>query len=301
MVFVELNGRLGNFLFQIATAASLAKKNNCKFAVICHDRYELPGNQSIYQYFKQFQDSIFKEISVCDSLPSDIYYFRQEEACYKSIKYRENIYLHGTFQSEKFFCDNYTRRLFQIPSSIEYTLNQRYKCILEQGATSIHVRRGDYLKRPHEYNIASMSFFNKAINMIGKDTNFIVISDDLKWCKKKFKGNNYYFVNNSILEDLYLQSLCTNNIISNSTFSWWGAWLNQNPNKIVISPKPWYGKSNKSIDTSDLIPNNWLQVNNKMSLSFTVLSQIHILFKYLENTYYSIINVLKVIRYRSNQ
>ncbi len=102
---------------------------------------------------------------------------------------------------------------------------------------------------------------------IGQETRFLIISDDINWCKKNFKGSNYFFTdNNTALEDLYLQSLCTNNIISNSTFSWWGAWLNENPVKIVIVPKPWYGKEFLHIRTDDLIPEAWIQLDNSMSL-----------------------------------
>jgi hypothetical protein len=271
MVYVELNGRFGNYLFQIATAASLAYKNDSKFAVVCHEKYLLPDNSTIYEYIQQFNNSIFKNIKVLKSIPNDCTFFMEKDALYNPIKYTDNIYLHGTFQSEKYFDQNIVRSLFQIPMELKSSLLQKYGHVISKDVTSIHVRRGDYLKRPHEYNVTSMNYFKKAIRRIGKDTPFLIISDDIQWCKQHFMGANFFFAdNNSALEDLYLQSLCKNNIISNSSFSWWGAWLNQNPNKVVISPKPWYGKSLSYIRTDDLIPPGWIQLENRMLLKMRI-------------------------------
>jgi len=116
-----------------------------------------------------------------------------------------------------------------------------------------------------------MGFFKKAINYVGKDNLFLIISDDITWCKKHFNGINFHFTDNKTpTEDIYLQTLCTNNIISNSTFSWWGAWLNDSPNKIVIVPTPWFSKQLSFNDTNDLIPKNWVQIKNKMPLKMTI-------------------------------
>lgn len=269
MIYVELNGRIGNHLFLIATAATLAKNNNSEFAVVCHERYLLaePDNCTIYEYIQQFKNNIFKNIEVLNKSPEECVFFVQESAQFKPIPYKNNIYLRGTFQSEKYFDKELTKNIFMIPSDLKITLQQRYGHVISMGVTSINVRRGDYLKLPHEYNITSMRFFKKAITHIGKDTCFLIISDDIMWCKKHFKGPNIFFANNnSPLEDLYLQSLCKNNIISNSSFSWWGAWLNENPNKIVIAPKPWYSYTLSHIHTDDLIPQEWVQIENCMTL-----------------------------------
>lgn len=271
MVYVELNGRFGNYLFQIATAASLAYKNGSEFAVVCHEKYLLPDNSTIFEYVQQFRENIFKNISFLTSIPGNCIFFYQEDAFYCPIKYTDRIYLHGTFQSEKYFDRQIVHKLFQIPEDIKHNLLQRYGPILSGNVTSIHIRRGDYLKSPHKYNVASMHYFNKAIREIGKDSLYLIISDDILWCKKHFIGTNFYFADkNSVLEDLYLQSLCSNNIISNSSFSWWGAWLNPNSDKIVIAPKPWYGKSFANIRIDDLIPKSWKQIKNHMNLNLRI-------------------------------
>jgi Glycosyl transferase family 11 len=299
MIYIELNGRIGNHLFQIATAATLAKRNNSKFAVVCHEKYLLaePDNCIIYEYIQQFKNNIFKNIIILTKVPNDCQYFNQEGGLFKPIQYYNNIYLRGTFQSEKYFDQELTRKLFQIPLDLRDSLQQRYGHILVKGVTSINVRRGDYLRRPHEYNIPSMRFFKKAINFVGKDTYFIIISDDIKWCKKKFRGVNYFFADdNTPLEDLYLQSLCKNNIISNSTFSWWGAWLNENPTKIVIVPKPWYGKALSHIPTDDLIPEVWLKIENYMPLIMRIRVYKTSIKDFLRPLYYLFLEKLHYFR-----
>lgn len=274
MVYIELNGRLGNHLFQIATAASLAKKNNCEYAVVCHDKYLLsaPDNCTIYEYIQQFKSDFFKNVTILNQIPEECNVFNQKSFLFEPIQYVDNIYLSGTFQSEKFFDAEIVRKQFQIPAELKASLQNKYGNLLLNGITSINVRRGDYLNRPHEYNITSMAFFKKAIDFVGKNNSFLIISDDIGWCKKHFKGCNFYFAdsNSSPLEDLYLQTLCKNNIISNSTFSWWGAWLNDNPDKIVVVPSPWFSKSLAFNRTDDLIPQNWVQMENKMSLDMKI-------------------------------
>jgi len=290
MIYVELNGRIGNYLFQIATAASLAEKNKTDFTVVCHKRYLLaePDNCTIFEYIQQFSNSIFKNIKVINYQPAFCQYFRQEGAQFNPINYCNNIYLHGTFQSEKYFEHDTTRNLFRIQSELKNSLQQRYGYVLLNDVTSINVRRGDYLKRPNEYNITSKSFFKKAINYIGKDTRFLIISDDIEWCKRQFRGANYFFAeNNNPLDDLYLQALCKNNIISNSTFSWWGAWLNENPDKIVIAPKPWYGKTLSNLSTEDLIPQKWIQIENSMSIKMKIRAYKIRIKNFLRIIYYS--------------
>jgi hypothetical protein len=138
----------------------------------------------------------------------------------------------------------------------------------EKNSVSLHVRRGDYVSNPDankyhgtkglDYYIAALARVNKS----QKDSTVFVFSDDIAWCKKnlKLKAKKVVWVDgkNSPIEDIYLMSLCKSNIIANSTFSWWGAWLNSNPKKIVVAPKVWFSDSN--IDTSDLIPADWTRL-----------------------------------------
>lgn len=302
MVYMELNGRIGNHLFQIATAATLARQHNTGFAMIAHNKYLLPEPDlcTIREYIKQFESSFFKHITVLDKEPENCVYFKENEFTFRPITYVDNIHLSGSFQSEKYFDLEIVKKYFQIPDDIKNNLLKNYGHILAKGPTSINIRRGNYVKIPHEFNIASLDFFNKAINHIGKDSSFLIISDDLTWCKKNFKGDNFHFaeLNTIPLEDLFLQTLCKNNIISNSSFSWWGAWLNDNPEKIVIAPTPWVGKAYSHINTQDLIPERWIQMVNLMPLPLRIRAW------YLMNVQPNIdrvIDFIKSIKNRSRQ
>lgn len=288
MVYIELNGRVGNHLFQIATGASYAKKHKQDFVVVCHDGYKLaePDNCYIREYIEQFKSNILKNIQIEYKRPKDALYYYEPYFEYKEIPYwgeGKDVLLYGAFQSYKYFDENLTRVLFEIPTDIKDYISQKYQHILDMGVTSINVRRGDYCKLPHRYPICTMSFYKKAIEYIGKNEKFLIISDDIEWCKQEFIGENFYFVDDEEpIIDLYLQTLCKNNIISNSSFSWWGAWLNNNPQKKVVCPTPWFGRSYNDKSTKDLLPENWVQLENKLpfkmetkAIVLNVVDQIH--------------------------
>ena len=152
--------------------------------------------------------------------------------------------------------------MFQFNDQIKNRINEKYR--LEENTCSIHVRRGDYIGNGlHE--VCHLEYYLEAVEEMKSRTEidkFIVFSDDIAWCKENFIGENFLFIeNNSNIEDLYLQTQCTNNIICNSSFSWWGAWLNANPNKVVIAPECWYGDLSK--DTKDLLPEKWIKLKIK--------------------------------------
>lgn len=270
MVYIELNGRIGNNLFQIAAGASYAKKYNLDFCAVCHDGYFLPNPDNCYtkDYIKQFKSNILQDIPIKEGRPiEDCYYFYEKDGFYRPIPYHENILLYGVFHSYKYFDENLVQQLFKIRDPEKEYIYNKYGHLLEAGITSIHVRRGDYYSQPHKYPIATMRYFKEAIKRVGKDEKFLIISDDIDWCKKNFIGDNFYFSDyEKPLIDLYIQTLCTNNIISNSTFSWWGAYLNQNVGKKIICPTPWFGRYFKNVSTDDLIPQNWIKISNTLPL-----------------------------------
>ena len=130
-------------------------------------------------------------------------------------------------------------------------------------AISIHVRRGDYLKKMGFHKLQEIKYYQKAIDYINSkiysSCKFYFFSDDLDWVEKNFKNlENKYLIkfekDLSESQEIHLMSLCNHNIISNSTFSWWGAWLNTHTDKMIIGPKEWYITNNK---LDDLIPPEW--------------------------------------------
>lgn len=266
MIYTYLNQRLGNCLFEIAAGASLAKKMGVPYKALTCNPVMLsePDNCLLVDYLKPFRKSILRRIDFSDKYPKNQDVYEEKDFTFKALPLQNNLILKGYFQSEKYFDKKLVRYLFEIDQETESYIREKYGHILQLNPVAINVRRGDYLKQEYDHPVCRMSFYNKAISCFELNTCFLVISDDIDWCKKKFKGVRFYFVDDEPpLVDLYLQSMCAHNIISNSTFSWWGAWLNPNPHKKVIYPDPWFGLilgNKKEYDTRDLCPENWIPI-----------------------------------------
>jgi len=124
----------------------------------------------------------------------------------------------------------------------------------------VHIRRGDYLNKIHKHPTQPKEYYYSAFSQFNEDIHFLIFSDDIEWCKNNLKYKYLYFIEEELdYISLYLMSLCNHNIIANSSFSWWGAWLNQETNKKVIAPSNWFGK-NKKLNTKDLIPSKWIKL-----------------------------------------
>ena len=187
----------------------------------------------------------------------------------KEKKKSKKIHL-GYYQSEKFFkkIENKIRKTYTFPKVID----EKNKNILEKihncESVSLHIRRGDYLEYEVLNNLAPMSYYESAIEFMKlkiKNPVFFIFSDDIEWCKENFKLDNCYYIDwnkgEENYRDMQLMSLCKHNIIPNSTFSWWGAWLNNNPNKIVIAPEKWFNDC-ANMKYSDIIPETWIKIKN---------------------------------------
>ena len=177
-----------------------------------------------------------------------------------------NIYMYGYYQSEKYFKEiaNIIRKDFTFSKPVDIINQKLINQIGNTESVSIHIRRGDYLNIPNTQNICNISYYKKAINFILKNISnpkFYIFSNDINWCKQHLQIDNAVFISNNIGKnsfiDMQLMSCCKHNIIANSTFSWWGAWLNNNPNKIIISPNKWMNDTN---GTDDIIPNDWIKI-----------------------------------------
>jgi hypothetical protein len=136
----------------------------------------------------------------------------------------------------------------------------QYGSLYDKKTCSIHVRRGDYVKLAQHHPPLELEYYNRAMALIDSDY-YLVFSDDIKWCKNNIVGENLIYVTNTRdYIDLIMMTLCDNNIIANSSFSWWGAWLNTTPNAKVIAPKKWFGEAKSGINTNDMIPDKWMVI-----------------------------------------
>ena len=251
MISCYLQGGLGNYMFQIAATESLVKKNNDKAV------FDFKNYSQIHKPLETYKDNILRKVNV-----GEVFYDKEYNEPffeYNEIPYHSDMLLKGYFQSEKYFDEKVVRELFSIDNNSKNYINDKYGDLLKKKTTSIHIRRGDFLDRLDRHPVQSMDYFNKAIEHFD-DNIFLIFSDDINWCKENFKGNNFVFIEGEKdYIDLYLMSMCKNNIISNSSFSWWGAWLNENDEKIIISPSVWFGDS-KNLDTKDIYCDNWIVI-----------------------------------------
>ncbi|EGR2249898.1 alpha-1,2-fucosyltransferase, partial [Vibrio parahaemolyticus] len=140
--------------------------------------------------------------------------------------------------------------------------------ITSVNSVSIHVRRGDYLNSPALSGLAPLWYYRNAIKHLEENTNnptYFVFSDDIQWCRDNLALSNAHYIDWNIGEDSYkdiqLMSLCKHNIIPNSSFSWWGAFLNENSDKIVIAPETWGNKS-VGVELKDMNYPSWLVIPN---------------------------------------
>lgn len=179
-------------------------------------------------------------------------------------------YLVGYWQSEKYFhaIDPTIRDSFAFAQPLSLQNQQVVDEIKNNQSVSLHIRRGDYVQNSQTlaiHGICSLDYYLEAIAYIAQrieKPKFFIFSDDMKWVKSNLKIDFpcVYIDHNTGLEsynDMRLMSQCQHNIVANSSFSWWGAWLNANPHKIVIAPKKWYANQN---DVRDLCPATWVKL-----------------------------------------
>lgn len=256
MITCRLTGGLGNQLFQIAATHALALRNNDTAVFnleLCHT--PLQGNPS-----SKYKNNIFSKIKDIKNIEYDVLY-NEPKFSYNQLPYYNSLLLNGYFQSEKYFedCKEDIKKLFELPTDSKNKVKEFFNWwgINDKPITSIHIRRGDYLKNPSFHPICSIDYYEKAMESIG-DSYFVIISDDMDWVKKNFRGKHIiYSTFDNEIDDLTLMTLCDNNIIANSSFSWWGAYLNPNKNKKVIAPKEWFGPKGPK-DIADIIPDTWV-------------------------------------------
>jgi len=230
-----LMGRLGNQMFQIASTIGTALKNN--------DTYMFPHWK--HEPFFNLHGCFSNQLRFTSTYQEPYFH-------YAPIIYRTSLNLSGYFQSPKYWSgyENIIKNLLTPIQQIDR----------ESGLCSIHVRRQDYINKQNCHPLMTINYYQQAMQMSGC-TKFLILSDDILWCKANFSGNNFAFSEGkSEVEDLALMiKKCEHNIICNSTFSWWGAYLNQSPGKKVIAPKIWFGKSINH-NTIDLIPSEWIKI-----------------------------------------
>jgi hypothetical protein len=294
MIIVQLMGGLGNQMFQYAFGRSLEERlqTKIKFDLTFFNNqinnkdiptryYELENfnvtisEASLWEinYYKSFgRNRIVRQVFKVRRkyISSGNFYQEPTPAYQQGIEDADkNCYYSGYWHSEKYF--NNIKPIL----ADELTLKDNFQIetplldkIKKNNSISIHFRRGDYLTASVSkvLSTCALDYYQKAIIYIEqkiKDPYFFIFSDEPAWVEKNLKLKSPFEIvyenqgKNSYL-DMILMSHCKHNIIANSSFSWWGAWLNCHEAKIVIAPAKWY--NNTSFNTFDLLPDSWIKI-----------------------------------------
>jgi hypothetical protein len=293
MVIVKLMGGLGNQMFQYACGRRLSFVRGVPLLL---DTSFLESNDRKPGFTpRDFELDIFKlQVIIADKKllakynhPSFFYRLTTKMLNYPRIITEQGrkmnthvldapsaVYLQGYWQSEKYFRDIHEtiREEFTFPADTENDyLSELFNLIRQTNSVAVHVRRGDYATDkmtnsvhgllPTEYYLGAIRLIKqKQINPV-----FFVFSDDPQWVSESFPNEPGYVIINHKKPvrnyvDMMLMSACKHNIIANSSYSWWGAWLNNNPGKIVIAPEKWYTEGNNAEVIKDRIPEGWITI-----------------------------------------
>lgn len=237
-------------LFQIAATMEFARKHNVEYSFpnlkehlhyVKNETHFNPNLKCVKHYEHLFRN--LKTIKPSNTIKKINFPFH-----YVDWEIPKNCLIEGFFQSEKYFKQSRTKilSLFEKTSTIN--------------KVSVHIRRGDYIKNPNYHNVLSKKYYDKAFEMF-PNHEFLIFSDDIEWCKNNFIGQRYlFYTEKTDLEEMVAMSSCEHNIIANSSFSWWGAWLNINKNKKIICPSQWVGPAFSSLNTKDIYCEDWIKI-----------------------------------------
>jgi len=290
MIISKLEGGLGNQLFEYSAGRLLAIRNNTKLKLDISDyspRYyrkyclnklnisaQIANDREIkkhhrYPYLVEKCALVFFKKNFNLGFSNKNVY--RERILFKYdkgfLRQSNGTYILGFWQNEKYLAP--IRKIllvdFRLKTEEKLFEMEITKKIVHQNSVSIHIRGGDYLDNKKYYSSCDLNYYKRAIRYLSNkfsNLRFYIFSDDSNYVKSSFNfANKMVYISDYKLKDyeeLILMSKCKHNIIANSSFSWWGAWLNQNKNKTVISPKKWF--NDDSINSTDIIPNQWIKM-----------------------------------------
>lgn len=276
MVVVNIQGRLGNQMFGFALYRQLERMGKEVYVDFSHEplinlfglQYNVIDKTTALEYLKdrdnrniikRWEYRIFPHRCRC-------YEEKSTGIFDKNVLKLDDVYLNGYWQSERYFADvtEEVRCMYRFPECLSDYQKKVLDEIQSIQSASIHIRRGDYLEHPELYGTITMEYYRRAMRYIQErreNVCFYIFTNDISWAIQNFKDNNVFIIDNSKDSetgnlDMALMAACKDNIIANSSFSWWGAWLNQNQEKVVLAPKKW--EVNRS--TRDIWCKDWVRI-----------------------------------------
>ena len=263
VVSVNIGGGLGNMMFQAAFAYAFSMEKNCNYELLnfdlsCYNNKTWLGRHGLYSnnIFKWFDLST--KAGECVVIPDSPFHY-EIPPFYKNKK---NIY-RGYYQSYKYFGSfvNEVKSIYYPSKNEIENLKIKYNLKFED-FISLHVRRGDYISQQDNHPVLPILYYNRCIEYFGSKKNYLIFSDDIEWCKQEFNWiPNVFFVENELdFNSIYIMANCSHHIISNSSFSFWGAWLNHKE-KQILRPDVWFGKNYSCLNISDIAPKEWKTIS----------------------------------------
>ena len=290
MIIMKLYGRLGNQMFQYAAMRALARRLNTEFKF---DLRNFPsGSNTILDFNVQIPVASEEEISALigtEELRKKNYKAELQEGGGDIFfeTYSDNAYLDGYWQNEKYFlsAEQIVRKDFSLKAPFsEKALH--WKKLIEscECPVAVSIRRGDYAEDAFvqaRFGLLPIEYYQFCVEQIAarcKDITLFIFSDDLDWTRKNisFRQKTFY-VDGTVTaaEQLLVLAMCKHQVIANSSFAWWGAWLNPNPNKMVFAPCPWFrcfSDTNKFVPAHwNRIMIDWRQTVNKIEVSVIIV------------------------------
>ena len=277
MIIVRVMGGTGNQMFQYALARKLKEMN--KYVVLdisAYKTWEFRYDFCLNRIFDINKDIYITEdpnefiikncrnikIIDCENQP----YYNADILNY------DNVYLNGYWMSEKYFKDieKILRKEFIFKNTLDKEKSELVNELKNTNSVGIHVRRGGYLQGNAANiftGITTKKYYDNSLKYIKEKVSnpqFYVFTDDREWAKETFKNTSVKVIDVAIDKTNYtniqIMSSCKHNILANSTASWWAAWLNNNKNKIIITPDIWLNQKEANMD--DIVPHDWIRISH---------------------------------------
>lgn len=265
----RLQGRTGNMMFQLAHGYAKSLEYNRQFVAPYGESSSRPFEQNLFRKIDFLIDQTPTEGKI-KIINAPFEYTDLEPS------FNEPTVFTGWYQSEKYF-GNYKeviRELFSPTLDFIKKATTTYPFLLDSVVAAINVRRGDYLTHPTRHPVITMEYINEAYKHLPPHDVLFIMSDDMEWCKENIKLPNVIFNDPSKFwdhEGIWLLSLCDHFIISNSSFSWWGAWLSKNISKKVITPSIWVGPDIND-NMKDIWCDDWIKIPTKYNNGQIILN-----------------------------
>lgn len=285
MKIVRCIGGLGNQMFQYAFYVAMkAGHSETYFDISSFDRYNVHNGFELSNIFGvEFESpSLIQRLTlsfhgggILSTILRRIFPNRSTEFRENGLRYHSDVFTNdksryyiGYWQSWKYFngIEDIIKWSFTFDETLLPAENVDILSKIEKtNSVSIHIRRGDYINNPVYSGIATSEYYKNAVIKIASmvdNPSFFIFTNDSKWCRSNIDLPNSYIIDNNVGEksywDMFLMSRCRHNIIANSSFSWWGAWLNENKSKIVIAPNKWVNLDNTEIE--DILLSDWIKL-----------------------------------------